>query len=82
MGELQVSVVLATHDRPERLARQLKALRAQDLDRAAYEIIVVDDASGPATGRLLERETEALPFVRPIRREASTGPAAARHSQK
>jgi glycosyltransferase involved in cell wall biosynthesis len=75
-----VSVVLATHERPERLARQLEALRAQTLPEARYEVIVVDDASGPETRALLERE-QALDGVslKVIHRERSGGPAAARN---
>jgi GT2 family glycosyltransferase len=76
-----VSVVLATHDRPVRLARQLSALRAQSLADELYEVIVVDDASGPATVEMLAREQAHVggPRLTVIRRDVSGGPAAARN---
>ena len=78
---MEVSVVLATHNRPERLERQLAALRAQTLPDDRYEIIVVDDASGPETVALLERERSvAGPPLTVLRHEESRGPAAARNA--
>jgi len=72
---------MATHDRPRRLARQLAALRAQTLDASRYEIVVVDDASGPETVELLAREAryQGGPPLRVIRRDVGGGPAAARN---
>jgi glycosyltransferase involved in cell wall biosynthesis len=77
---LDVSVVLATHDRPSRLSRQLSALRAQTLSSDRYEVIVVDDASGPETRAVLERERSrnGVP-LKVIRRDVAGGPAAARN---
>jgi GT2 family glycosyltransferase len=72
-----VSVVISTRDRPERLARQLQALRAQTLAPERFEVIVVDDGSGPETAAMLERE--AWPALRVFRREVSAGPAAGRN---
>ena len=77
---MDVSVVLATHNRPQRLAAQLAALRAQTLDDSRYEIVVVDDASGPETVALLERERAVPgPPLTVLRRDVSGGPAAARN---
>lgn len=82
----QISVVMATHDRPGRLARQLRALRSQTLAPEAYELIVVDDGSGPETVALLEREQAAAamsghgPSLRVLRQEPARGPAAARNA--
>ena len=80
-AEIDVSVVLATHDRPDRLARQLDALRAQSMPPERYEVVVVDDASGPETVELLRRTAEANggPALRVLRREVSSGPAGARN---
>jgi glycosyltransferase involved in cell wall biosynthesis len=74
-----VSVVISTKDRPERLARQLEKLRAQTLDPERFEVIVVDDGSGPETAAMLEREAVAWPALRLIRRETSAGPATGRN---
>ena len=51
-----VSVVVSTHNRPQRLARLLNALRAQTLASDDFEVVVVDNGSGPETGRALARE--------------------------
>jgi glycosyltransferase involved in cell wall biosynthesis len=72
---------VSTRDRPERLARLLASLRAQALDPASFEVIVVDDGSSHETESLLARELERPgPPVRPIRHEVSRGPAAARNT--
>ena len=77
----RVSVVMATHDRPAGLARQLDALRAQTLSDDAYEIVVVDDGSGPETIELLEREkARSGPSLSVIRHEPAGGPARARNA--
>src|SRR4051812_9195518 len=80
-GALEVSVVFATHDRPMRLARQLEALRSQTLAPDRYEIVVVDDASGPETRAVLEREQarDGAP-LKVIHHDVSQGPAAARNA--
>jgi GT2 family glycosyltransferase len=75
-----VSVVFATHDRPQRLTSQLEALRKQTLPADRYEVIVVDDASGSETRDLLEHERERRGMaLTVIRRDRSGGPAAARN---
>jgi GT2 family glycosyltransferase len=75
----EVSVVVATHNRPERLGRLLDALRAQSLPTKRFELIVVDDASEAETGTLLARELERgeLP-LRVVRRDVNGGRAQAR----
>jgi glycosyltransferase involved in cell wall biosynthesis len=67
----EVSVVIPTHDRPAGLAAALAALRAQDLDPARFEVIVVDDGSSPPA---------RADGVRLLRHEAARGPAAARNT--
>ena len=48
-GAPVVTVAVATHDRPDRLAALLEALRAQKLSEA-FEVVVVDDGSGAGDG--------------------------------
>jgi GT2 family glycosyltransferase len=80
-AQLKVAVVMATRDRPERLTRALAALRAQTLRSDAYEIVVVDDGSGPDTADVLHRFRECgdTPALEILREEASMGRAAARN---
>jgi GT2 family glycosyltransferase len=73
-------VVVATHDRPARLERLLDALERQVLAPERFEVIVVDDGSGPATRALLERRKssgglELLVLHQPVAR----GPGSARN---
>jgi GT2 family glycosyltransferase len=51
----RVSVVVSTYDRPQRLAKLLDALEAQTLARDQFEVVVVDNGSGPETGAVLDR---------------------------
>lgn len=75
----EISVVVATRDRPRRLAALLRSLEEQTLPREAFEVIVVDDASSSeGTAHLLalaERDHSALV----IRRARPGGPAGARN---
>lgn len=53
-GAPDVSVVVATHDRPELLRGLLDALERQTLARERFEVVVVDDSSAPATRAVLD----------------------------
>lgn len=78
----RVSVVVATHDRVGRLRKLLESLRAQTVGLDAFELIVVDDGSGPGTAELLSREDDHGPDglpLRSVRREVAGGPSAARN---
>jgi GT2 family glycosyltransferase len=67
----EVSVVVATRDRPERLAALLDSLRVQTL--RDFELVVVDDGSAGGAVQLPEG-------VRAIRHERPLGPSAARNA--
>jgi len=47
MSNISASVIIATHNRPEKLAETLSSLTRQDNEAGEYEIIVVDDGSKP-----------------------------------
>jgi len=49
----QLSVVVASHDRPIRLRWLLNALAEQTLDRGLWEVVVGHDSKGPETEELL-----------------------------
>lgn len=51
-----VSVVVSTRNRASRLPDLLTALRAQTLQREAFEVVIVDNGSSDATSQLLEAE--------------------------
>lgn len=74
----EISVVVATHDRPARLARLLDGLRLQSVDAERVEVIVVDDGSGDETAALLERTSTEWSQLRTIQRARAGGPATAR----
>lgn len=74
MGELDVTVVIPTRDRPLPLERCLRAVAPQMVARS--EIVVVDDASAAAgeVGRLAEE------FGARLVRGTGSGPAASRNA--
>lgn len=86
-----LSVVVPTCARPALLERCLRALLRQSLPARAYEIIVVDDRSDPATRLLIESlrarrhgsgaaSAESVPVrIRYLPNHGRHGPAAARN---
>jgi GT2 family glycosyltransferase len=76
---MKTSVIVPTRDRPAHLARCLEALAAQDLDRRAYEVVVVDDGGATDLEPLAARWRGHMD-VRLVRRERAGGPAAARNA--
>jgi GT2 family glycosyltransferase len=76
-----VSVVVASHDRPLRLRWLLNALEEQTLPREAFEVVVVHDSSGPETEALLREHPLAAAGVLRHRAFApGPGPAAKRNT--
>ena len=81
MPDPLVSVVVSTFDRPQRLTRLLAGLRAQQLPPEQFEVIIVDNGSGPETGAALELERESGRLqLRTIRHQVTRGPAGGRNS--
>ena len=56
----ELSVVVASHDRPLRLRWLLNALEQQTLPREKWEVVVGHDSSGPETDELLRTHPLAL----------------------
>jgi glycosyltransferase involved in cell wall biosynthesis len=74
-------VVVATHERPDRLAAMLDALREQTVGVDRFEVVVVDDGSGETTQRVLaEQQAQDGLALRSLRHPQSRGPAAARNT--
>jgi glycosyltransferase involved in cell wall biosynthesis len=69
----QLSVVVASHDRPLRLRWLLNALAEQTLDSARWEVVVCHDSAGPETDELLrDHELARLGILRHTRLEPGT----------
>lgn len=79
MGDVSLSVIIPTHNRPEKLATLLGGLRHQDLAAAEYEIIVVDDNSVPPVALPPSAEGPRVTLVRldEIERSAARNTGAA-----
>ncbi len=77
MTEL-LSVVIPTHDRPDRVGDAVRSVLDQDYP--AVEVVVVDDGSGPDTADALDRITDAEPRVVVVRHDEPRGSSAARNA--
>jgi glycosyltransferase involved in cell wall biosynthesis len=76
----EVSVVVATYNRSERLRRLVAALEAQS-DAPTYELVLVDDASDDETGAVVDELVEGARFpITAVRLPVNRGPAAARNA--
>lgn len=78
---LEIAVVVATHNRPARLEKLLRALEEQTLDASRYEVVIVDDSSTDLTPDVLRAAVGRgdLP-LRVLRQGSNTGPAGARQA--
>jgi len=79
---MNVTIVIPTHNRGEKLAATVERLLANDAETLEeVEVIVVDDGSTVPVGPLLDRLRPLPPFtLRCIRLEPNGGPAAARNA--
>ena len=73
---MRASVVIATYNRPERLAGLLRGLAAQDLAHDEYEVVVVDDGSEQPVDAIVAQLAGALSITH--FRQANAGVAVAR----
>src|SRR5262249_40164696 len=76
-AETTATVVIATHNRRELLARSLAALAEQTVPPASLDVVVVDDGSADGTSEWLG--TLRPPFTLRSFRQTNQGPAAARN---
>jgi glycosyltransferase involved in cell wall biosynthesis len=61
---LELSVLIASRDRADRLRQTLDGLAKQDRPPLAWEVIVVDNDSCDDTARVLDEASQHLPLVR------------------
>lgn len=71
-----LTVIVPTHERPEALARCLRALSAQDYPAERFEVLVVDDSSEPTA--IAPELAQGLRLC--IHRSGGVGAAAARNA--
>ncbi len=74
---MNLSVVVATHNRGVLLRRLLGTLAGQTLAPERFEAVVVDDGSTPPAAEALEGLS--TPFDLTLVRQSNAGPASARH---
>jgi glycosyltransferase involved in cell wall biosynthesis len=79
--EPEVSVVVATRNRAQRLRGLIAGLHDQTLDAQRFELIVVDDGSSDGTAELLAAESKRAPFALvPLEHKGGGGPGAVRNT--
>jgi GT2 family glycosyltransferase len=64
MSACKISVIIPTRNRPKRLRKTLEGLLRQDLSRACYEIILVDDGSTPPVSVNTNDQLQACTLIR------------------
>jgi GT2 family glycosyltransferase len=74
---IAASVIVRTYNRPQLLERCLLALRAQDPATPPYEIVIVDDRSGPDTQAVVDRIAGGAGNIIYLRHEVNRGRSAA-----
>jgi glycosyltransferase involved in cell wall biosynthesis len=74
-GGVELSVVIATHNRRERLRRCLDALAAQSQDPATFEVLIADDGSSDGSAELVE--SLEMPYALRVLRLEQGGKSAA-----
>jgi peptidoglycan/xylan/chitin deacetylase (PgdA/CDA1 family)/GT2 family glycosyltransferase len=72
---IEISVIVATHNRRELLGRCLEALDRQTLDPASFEVIVADDGSDDGTAAMVGERASRF-AVRLLRLQKGGQPAA------
>lgn len=78
--EPKVSVVVATYNRSAQLPHLVRALEAQTLPRADFDVVIVDDASPDGTAQMLAELKAATDLdIRIVTNETNRGPAVARN---
>jgi len=74
-----LSVIIPTRNRAERLARCLDALKRQTLPAQRFEVIIVDNGSDETTLEAVRQMAKAMPCRKKVLVEPRPGPAAARN---
>jgi glycosyltransferase involved in cell wall biosynthesis len=76
---IRITAVICTHNRAPFLRKAIRSLVTQTLDPAAYEILIVDNASTDDTRSVIEGERSQQPRIRCLR-EPTVGVSRARNA--
>lgn len=74
------TVIIPTYQRHQLLERSLGAVLAQDPSTPPYEVVVVDDCSGPETAEVVRRVAGSDPRVTYLRHDVNRGLSATRNT--
>jgi GT2 family glycosyltransferase len=74
------TVIIPTYQRHQLLERSLGAVLAQDSSTPRYEVVVVDDCSGPETAEVVRRVAGNDPRVTYLRHDVNRGLSATRNT--
>ncbi len=66
---MKVSIIIPTHNRPEKLRETIDLLRSQDFPVGDFEIVVVDDGSEPPVA--FDPDFTRIPQIRTVRLEGA-----------
>jgi GT2 family glycosyltransferase len=76
--EPEISVVVPSYRRPDRLERMVRAMEAQTLDKSRFEVLIVDNQSGDTTSDVLAKlAANTTITLRPLCTPSRVGLAAA-----
>ena len=79
MRDVNLSVIIPTRNRPDRLRNCLQALTKQDFPKTRFEVIVIDDGGETPTDRVVDEFRQHL-NIQLITQSHSRGPATARNT--
>lgn len=77
--KIKISIIMATYNRVDLLAKQLLAFENQTLDKSKFEVIVVNDGSPDRTKQLLDAWSRRYLNLKVIHK-INGGPASARNT--
>lgn len=78
-GNFSISVIVPTYNRCQQLAYTLKSLVNQNIDKSAFEVVIVDDGSSDDTFQMVKTFSGAMNFKYGYQIDKGYRPASARN---